>query len=452
MQVDILPTQAKRIDRSFFGWGFAGGLLGALILTLLPAKEAAKYVAAAVAVYFIWQRPQRGLYLLLLGLAFLPTALLGKLLLATAILAAGKNLIEGKGVLTSTGVDLPWIAFFVLVGLAAFFSVAPGGSLTVLPLYVLYLVAFYLAATLPSTREVSWLLGALLLAGALAGLLGLWQYKSGIQTSLSWIDVKQAEEIKTRVFGPFDNPNIFAEYLTFVLPIALVFVFTERRFWGKTVWAVVVAVAGAALVATFSRGGWLAAVIGVLVLGILWEPRLLAVTALLAAALPAMAPEQVINRAASIGSLEDSSNTFRLSIWLAVFRMIRAYWLTGIGLGTAAFNQVYPQFMVAGTPAIHTHNLYLQLALELGVPGLLVFLWLLMAVLAQAYRALPQLSHGDKGVLVALMAALTGFLLHGAVDNVWYSPKLTLLFWVVLGLTVAMGKGAGGSASAPCDK
>ncbi len=452
MPVDSLTTLDKRIDGPGLGWGLAGGLLLALLVTMLPAKEAAKYVAAAIAVYYIWQRPQWGLYLILAGLAFLPTSLIGRLVLLTTGVAIVKRWVRGRCLTLLTGVDLPCGIFFALVGLAACSSVAKTGSLSVLPLYGLYLATFYLAAMLPRPRDVSWLLGGLLLAGMLAGLMGLLQYKSGIQTSLSWIDLKQAEEIKTRVFGPFDNPNIFAEYLTFVLPVALVLWLTERRFGGKLIWTGVAVVTGAALVATFSRGGWLAALTGVLVLGLVWEPRLLVLTALVAMALPALAPQQVVSRAASIGSLEDSSNVFRLSIWAASLKMIAAYWLTGIGPGTAAFNQVYPRFMIAGTPAIHSHNLYLQLALELGVPGLLAFLWLLLAVFSRSFMVLPRLSYHDRGVLAALLAALTGFLLHGAVDNVWYSPKLTLLFWLTLGLAVAMGKGAGGSAGAACNQ
>lgn len=452
MRAESPLVSDKQIDRCFFSWGLVSGLLLALLLTLLPAKEAVKYPVALVAAYYFWQQPLRGLYLVLAGLPFIPTAWLGKLLLASAVLAVGRAIWKGKKVLLPTGVDLPCLAFFILVGLAAVFSVARDSSLSVLPLYGLYLVGFYLAATLPRPRDVPWLLGGLLLAGALAALLGLWQYKSGIQTSLSWIDIKQAAAIKTRVFGPFDNPNIFAEYLTFVLPIALVLYCTDQRWLGRGVWAAVSGLAATALVLTFSRGGWLAAVAGVLVLGVLWEPKLLVATAVLVALLPMVASDQVIQRASSIGSLEDSSNTFRLSIWAAVLAMIRAYWLTGIGLGTTAFNQVYPHFMLAGTPAIHSHNLYLQLALELGLPGLTAFLWLLLAVLRRSFQALPQLSRRDQGVLAALLAALTGFLLHGAVDNVWYSPKLTLLFWLVLGFTVCLGKEADSPAGAAYNK
>ncbi|HHV57634.1 MAG TPA: hypothetical protein GXX50_07725 [Firmicutes bacterium] len=426
--------------------GLLTGLLVALLPGLLPVQVAAKYLAALGAAVLIWQRPAAGLYLFLAGLAFLPTLSAGELLLAVAAIWALRRLLAGERVLAATGVELPLFAFmfFVLMGVA--FSVTRRASLGVLPLYALDFLAFYLMAVLPRPKEAGWLLGGLLLAGALTGLLALAQYRSGVQTSLSWIDARQAEDIKTRVFSTFDNPNIFAEYLTFVLPPVLVFFLRERRWGARLVWLLVLACAGAGLILTFSRGGWLAVGLALVVLGILWDRRLLLLVAVGLVLLPLAAPGQVLTRAASIGSLEDSSNTFRLSIWLAVLRMIAAYWSTGIGLGSAAFNQVYPQFMLAGTPAMHSHNLYLQLALELGVPGLVAFLWLLGAVAARALSALPRLAGRRQGLLAALLASLAGFLLHGAVDNVWYSPKLTLLFWAALGLVLALGREAGGPA------
>ncbi|MDK2856676.1 MAG: hypothetical protein PWQ86_1889 [Bacillota bacterium] len=428
--------------------GLLAGLLLAFLPGLLPAAVAAKYVLALGAAFLIWTRPEFGLYLFLVGLAFLPTLLVGQLLVGVAALYALRRAAAGERFFLRTGVDFPLGVFFFFVLLAATFSVARRGSLGVLPLYALYFLAFYLMATVPRPKEVPWLMGGLVLAAALTGLLGILQYKSGLQTSLSWIDVRQAQDIKTRVFATFDNPNIFAEYLTFALPPALVLFLRERRWGARLVWAAALVSCGLALIFTFSRGGWLAVGLAFVLLGVLWDRRLLLFAAVGAALLPLVAPSQVLTRAASIGSLEDSSNTFRLSIWLAVLSMIRAYWFTGIGLGSAAFNQVYPEFMLAGTPAMHSHNLYLELALALGLPGLGAFFWLLMAAGGRALRALPRLNSREQGMLAALFSSLAGNLLHGAVDNVWYSPKLALLFWAVLGLLMALGREAEDPASA----
>lgn len=431
--------------------GKAMGIVFPLALMILSQGSALQYLGAAIAVYYIWRQPRCGLCLVLAGLAFLPTAISGRLILFTLAAATVKRWRLGQPVNLTTGVEMPLLLFFGLVGIAVSTSVSRAGSASVLPLYGLYVSAFYMAAILPRREDVAGLLKGLLLAGLVAGLIGLVQYKSGIETSLSWIDLEQAEDIKTRVFGPFDNPNIFAEYLTFVLPAALAFMITEARLEMKAVWAGVLVVSGVALVATFSRGGWLATGASLLLLGLMWEPRLVLLMTAAIFVFPALAPDQVMSRASSIGSLQDSSNVFRLSIWLASLKMIATYCLSGIGPGTAAFNRIYPAFMIAGTPAIHTHNLFLQLALELGLPGLLAFLWLLLAVFSRSVAVLPALSYQDQGMLTAVVAALTGFLLHGAVDNVWYSPKMTLLFWLILGLAVAMGKEADGSAGVACD-
>jgi putative inorganic carbon (HCO3(-)) transporter len=442
MQAETLRSAQPDKGTGAVAWGLLTGLTIAVLLAVLPAQTAAKYILAVGAAVLIFRQPLLGLYFFLAGLAFLPTLYAGQLLLGTAAVYALRRALAGQRMFSRTPVDLPLAVFFTFVVLAALFSVARAGSLAVLPLYGLFFLAFYLMYVLPRPADVAWLLGGLLLAGAVTALLAWLQYKSGVQTSLSWIDIKQAEVIRTRVFATFENPNIYAEYLTFVIPPALVLFVREKHLPARFVWGVVLASAGVALVLTMSRGAWLAVGLAFLLLGLFWERRLLCVIAAGVLLLPILAPEQVLTRAASIGSLEDSSNAFRLSIWFAVVRMIAAYWLTGIGLGAAAFGQVYPQFMLAGTPALHSHNLYLELALQLGVPGLVAFLWLLLAVFSRAARAVPRLKAGTRSLLIALIAGLSGFLLHGAVDNVWYSPKLTFLFWAVLGLALALTKEA----------
>ncbi len=54
--------------------------------------------------------------------------------------------------------------------------------------------------------------------------------------------------------------------------------------------------------------------------------------------------------------------------------MMKHYWLGGIGMGEAAFSQVYPFFSYNAIIAPHSHNLFLQLLVEAGISGLGVFL------------------------------------------------------------------------------
>ena len=84
--------------------------------------------------------------------------------------------------------------------------------------------------------------------------------------------------------------------------------------------------------------------------------------------------------------------------------MIRDFWFSGVGPGSAAFQLVYNKYYaVYGMRAYHTHNLYIELLVEYGVFGTLIFLWLLCSYLGYALkriagqRALQELRQGLPG-------------------------------------------------------
>lgn len=69
-------------------------------------------------------------------------------------------------------------------------------------------------------------------------------------------------------------------------------------------------------------------------------------------------PDTVISRFTSIGNLEDTSTSYRVSIWMGTIAMLKDYWLCGIGPGTGAFNLVYPAYSYNAANAQHAHNLF----------------------------------------------------------------------------------------------
>ena len=135
----------------------------------------------------------------------------------------------------------------------------------------------------------------------------------------------------------------------------------------------------------------------------------------------------VTNRIDSIGSLEDSSNAYRVTIWIAALRMIKDYWLNGVGLGLVAFSRVYRDYMIAGASAIHAHNLYLEVGLEMGIVGLFALLWMAYRGFSEALTCIES-SHKMSFILAGIAAALVGHLFHGIVDYVWYSPRIVMAF------------------------
>src|SRR5690606_4655691 len=108
---------------------------------------------------------------------------------------------------------------------------------------------------------------------------------------------------------------------------------------------------------------------------------------------------------------------------------------TGVGLNT--FPLVMDRFYsgVALGPEPHAHNLFLQIAVDLGLPGLVAWCGLFGgagAALVQTYRA-----SADPGVRRMALAAgggLLAFLVFGIIDTISPGAKPGLALWLVFGL------------------
>ena len=198
----------------------------------------------------------------------------------------------------------------------------------------------------------------------------------------------------------------------------------------------------AALILTFSRGCWLgliaaAAIFITFAAGKLWGLALIALPIL-----PAILPESIINRFTSIGDMKDSSTSYRVYIWMGTLAMIRDFWVSGIGMGSEAFTEIYPFYSYSGIVAPHSHNLFLQIIVESGVGGIAVFLLILIMFLK---KMMTGWQYGGKSnpasvMITALSAGVCGFLLQGMFDNCFYNYRVLLVFWCVIGMAAACVK------------
>jgi O-antigen ligase len=252
------------------------------------------------------------------------------------------------------------------------------------------------------------------------------------------------------------QPNPFGGYMGLALPVALslaVWAWQELLRgqavrWQAWVWTALysaaTAVIAAGLLASWSRGAWLGAVAGILVVLVL-RSRLaailsgLAVLLLLAGLLmgafsPDMVPAPVAERLADIPAYfgltdvlsqavtdENFSVLERIAHWVAAQRMwAQAPWL---GVGPGNYAQVYPQVrLLQWEDALgHAHNIYLNIAAETGLIGLAAYLALMITALVWVWR---QLSAAARVVKIhgrwraALMVGILGVLVHLSVHNV----------------------------------
>ncbi|MBL7198377.1 MAG: hypothetical protein ISS47_09810 [Candidatus Omnitrophica bacterium] len=87
--------------------------------------------------------------------------------------------------------------------------------------------------------------------------------------------------------------------------------------------------------------------------------------------------------------------------------------------------------MSSGT---YAHNCYLQMLAEIGIIGLASFLWIIGRLFKSSIRSFKK---SRDLLLLGLLAGIIAFLVHSFFDTNLYSLQLSVLFWAMLGLTVA---------------
>jgi putative inorganic carbon (HCO3(-)) transporter len=197
------------------------------------------------------------------------------------------------------------------------------------------------------------------------------------------------------------------------------------------------------LILTQSRGAALATVFILPLTLLLRWPRLWRL-APLAVALGAVAvwwlgPSVIAEELSKEGSLGGWQG--RLDVWNFSLMALQDFVFTGVGIGsfTITLPLLYPlPFDVTGFP--HAHNLFLQVGLDLGLPGLIAYLAILINLFVMAIGLLrrSQLSPLQRSLTIGATAALVGFLIHGLVDAAAWGVKLAFLPWLLFALITAL--------------
>jgi len=158
----------------------------------------------------------------------------------------------------------------------------------------------------------------------------------------------------------------------------------------------------------------------------------------LAEALEAVGSAKGVETAVGIISMSG-----RLEIWSRALYTIRDFPLTGCGLG--AFRRIsrvlYSLFLIGLDVDIgHAHNIFLQTALDLGLPGLVAYLALLLVAGAVCWRWAHCGDRLARPLALGLMAGLIGLHAYGLTDAVALGSKPAAAFWFALGLVVCLDR------------
>ena len=333
------------------------------------------------------------------------------------------------------------LALAVWATLTVPLSLWPTGSLGYLiDPFAKTLILFWLVSSVVVTsRRLWWTAWCLILMTTPLAVTGIWNLLSGV-----FVPGGIAPGF-ARIVGyeaPLTtNPNDLALTLNLILPLGVALLQVVRRPILRTVVLSIVALDVVAVIATFSRGGFLtlATIALAYILRLSGRFRavlLLPLLLLLSAPLLPSGYLDHMGTIANIGSDPTGSAQERWSDLAAAGRVLQSNPFTGVGVGM----NVLAMNVERGATWRMVHNVYLQYGVELGLPGLILFLILLTCCIRKAGAARRMASRTESGGLPFHLAeAVQISLIAFAVAALFHPVGYQFYFFYPAGLALGLG-------------
>jgi O-antigen ligase len=330
----------------------------------------------------------------------------------------------------ATPLDYFFLAYAGAEILATVFSVNPGESLFLSRRVLLVAVVYYFASCVDSPAQARRAVGILLLPAVLVATVGVFKLMLG---------------------GPGENTRleIFQFYMTtsqlMMIALLLILPFAVHRAAPIRVRLA----AGAALIpvaislyATVTRGAYLAAAAGVVLIACVRNWKILIPLAILLIAIAFFAPPYVTGRLQSIVNVHHPENETRLLLWSTGLKIFADHPVTGVGdidLGVLLKQYAGPGY--SGQWG-HLHNVAMHILVTLGVVGALSALALFVRIGVEEWRIYRRVREDWFAGSFALgaFAVFVGFQVNGLTEWSFGNQMVVLLVWVTLGITLALGR------------
>jgi len=336
------------------------------------------------------------------------------------------------------------LAIFLLCGVISVYGAQDIGMAMKILIIFLMAASVYLVTsqTIRSPEELQKLMWA---AATTAGIIGLY-------TAVTWMfqtgEVEQGDY--ARAEGIFGYPNALGGFLALAIPPIFALAASENLWWRRLLGNLLFTAAMVGLALTYSRGAWIGTAVALLLLLPILKRGWLVVGLALTTVMVTTAGN-VLVRAESVATPEQgTSYTSRVEIWQTSLKLLAEHPLRGVGLGN--FGQAYGNFMVPDLPLLaealgtpdEAHDLFLNLAVEVGLVGAGAFAWLLVVGFLRAWQARRSADRRVKIWGAGLAAGLVALLIHTTVDVLIYQGFTAILLFTYLGMMDALIRLEGG--------
>ena len=306
--------------------------------------------------------------------------------------------------------------------------------------FITYIIMYFIVKyELNIKEEINVLLKCFIFTSFILSCFGIVQYFTGF--ALTEIFQKSSEAGgSTRIAATLSNPNAYGAYLILIIfPVIMLSIYekNKKKKMSYILFSILIIVN---ILMTNSRNALLGFAIGLGVLTLIYSIKLIFALGgfgVLICFIPS-----VFQRLKGATSL--SSEDPRVKLWKTALMMIKDHPLLGVGNGN--FVTLYNGY-VKKHKELHyyyykdypTHNSYLKVQSELGVIGIVSFLGIVITSLfriKKLYTTTTDKFH--KAFYTGVMASVTAFLFMNISDNLFFVPKTTTYFWLLLATAEAL--------------
>ena len=358
-----------------------------------------------------------------------------------------------------SNLNITLILFFTWPVMGYFYSVRMDYSFPLLTLYlgaILFILAMLLyLQEIKQIEEIFWVLSICAVIHVLFALFQQTAFSIRQQHQLGMSNLPAGIFTATSQ-SLFLHANFFGGYLLFHLPITLYLFFSENTKNIKIIAAVFFVLLLIGVGISGSPGGQIVAMVQILALaGYFFRKRQLAGLKLLGAGallaiLFCVAFTQVLYpknaEGINLALLErrpwnPEHLISHLVLWQTAWDIFKDYWITGSGPNT--FVLLHPSYLMKTWIPVglnvtnhnsHAHILYLQIASDMGIIGVGLFLACIYLFYSKSIHIFREREHPGGNMILFLGVGFSGFLIHNVLDHIWNLAVFIYYFalWILL--------------------
>ncbi|MCT8977254.1 O-antigen ligase family protein [Clostridium sp. CX1] len=333
--------------------------------------------------------------------------------------------------------NLFMVGLFVVMTVSVAYSTEKGLAISETFRFATYLLLFFIIKyEFNKSAYIKGFINSYIVCITIMSIFGIYQYFTGAYLSKGFVNTDGFLG-RPRVTVSLDNSNNFGAFLILaIFPVVMLLIY-EKSIKKKVFLGILSLSLLINIVFSYSRNAMMGLVIGLIILALVYSWRLLipigGVTALL------FLIPQIGGRLLEIG--KGSENYTRLKLWKTAWYMIKEHPIFGVGNGNFvslydSYVEKYPElYIYYEYKRFPTHNSYLKVQSELGVMGIVFFIGILISALLKI-KNLIQFTEDKlyKYFYTGFFASMVSFFFMNLSDNLFFVPKTTAFFWLLLAM------------------